>query len=251
MSDRAMSDSAGIHSWRYIGACAALALVLHEVHELAHTGVGRVLCGGWGARDFNSWTLPDGCDTWVPTTAGPVLTYAVIWIGYVLLRRYASGGASASATADRLAGLALVLMANPFARLFTAAMGGGDEGVLVRAWLGLPRGPLATAITFAGVALLTTLPLVAAWRALPVARRLPAYVVMLLAPMLLTGILLFAVGNRLLAAGVLAEPVILGAPLLVWLVTLLSAGALVWLRRAILIHDASLRDEPLQVPGPA
>jgi hypothetical protein len=244
-----MSDAADVRSWRYIGACAALALVLHEAHELAHTGVGRVLCGGWGARDFNSWTLPDGCDTWVPTTAGPVLTYAVIWIGYVLLRRYASGGASA--TADRLAGLALVLMANPFARLFTAAMGGGDEGVLVRAWLGLPRGPLATAITLAGVALLTTLPLVAAWRALPVARRLPAYVVMLLAPMLLTGILLFAVGNRLLAASVLAEPVILGAPLLVWLVTLLSAAALVWLRRAILIRDSSLRDEPLQVPGPA
>jgi hypothetical protein len=67
--------------------------------------------------------------------------------------------------------------------------------------------------------------------------------------MLLTGILLFAVGNRLLAAGVLAEPVILGAPLLVWLVTLLSAAALVWLRRAILIRDASLRDEPLQGAG--
>jgi hypothetical protein len=212
---------------RFWAACAALAVLLHEAHELAHTAVGRVLCGGWGPRDFNAWALPPGCESPVPTLAGPLFSYLVIWAGWALLR---DGGVATDRR--RLAGLALVLMANPFARLFTAAMGGGDEGVLVRGWLGLERGPLATAITFALVAAVTAVPLAAAWRAAPREGRAWRFPLLLVLPMLVTGILLFAAGNRLLARGVLREPVIAGAPLLVWLATLLAALALTLSRRA-------------------
>jgi hypothetical protein len=203
---------------RFVAACIALAVLLHEAHELAHTAAGRVLCGGWGARDFNTWSLPAGCGTSVPTIAGPLFSFGVMWAGLLLVRR----------APDRWPlGVALMLMANPFARLFTAAMGGGDEGVLVRHWFGLERGPLATAIAFGIVAALSGPPLVAAWRALPRPRRLPSYVGLLVAPMLVTGLLLFLLGNRLLSAGVLAQPSVLGAPPLVWLVTLAAAIALV------------------------
>lgn len=206
---------------RFVAACVALAVLLHEAHELAHTATGRVLCGGWGARDFNSWSLPAGCDTWVPTIAGPLFSFGVMWAGLLAVR---------GAPARWRLGAGLMLMANPFARLFTAAMGGGDEGVLVRHWFSLERGPVATAIAFGMVAALAGPPLVGAWRALPRPRRLPIYVGLLLTPMLVTGLLLFVLGNRLLSAGVLAQPSILGAPLLVWLVTLAAAIAFVALR---------------------
>ena len=210
---------------RFVGACVALLLVLHEAHELAHTATGRILCGAWGPRDFNTWDLPPGCTTWLPTLAGPLLSYAVIWTGWLLLRRHAP--------ARWGLGVALVLMANPFGRLFTAAMGGGDEGVLVRAWLGLPRGPMATFVTFCLVAALCLPPLLAAWKSLPPAGppgRLPVYLGLLLLPMLVTGLFLLVLGNRLLARGVLAEPQIAGAAPLVWLVTVAAVIALVGLR---------------------
>lgn len=219
MNEPAGSGSATL-SGPFLASAAALALLLHEVHELAHTMVGRALCGGWGPRDFNSWGLPESCDSWLPTLAGPLFSYAVMWIGFFLLRR---------PRATPLPGVALVLMANPLGRLITAVMGGGDEGVLVREWLGLERGNAARAIAFLLVAGITGPPLLAAWRALSGTGRPWKFGLLLILPMLLTGVLLFVLGNRLLAAGVLREPVLLGAPLLVWVVTVLSAVALaVW-----------------------
>jgi hypothetical protein len=144
-----------------------------------------------------------------------------MWVGYSLLQRRAAD--------PPLAPVALVLMANPLGRLLTAGMGGGDEGVLVREWLGLGRGAVAQTIAFLLVAGITAPPLLAAWRALLRAGRPWTFGLLLVLPMLLTGVLLFVVGNRLLAAGVLREPDLMGAPLLVWLVTLLSVAALaVW-----------------------
>lgn len=222
-----MSQRSPVLRWPFLAAFVALVLVLHEAHELAHTVTGRLLCGGWGPRDFNVWQLPEGCAAWLPTLAGPVLSFAVLWIGFSLLRR--------GPDARRSLGVALVMAANPFARLFTAAMGGGDEGVLVRAWLDVPRGPIATVVTLAGVAALAVPPLIAAWRAMPRPGRPVAYVVLLLLPMVATGVLLFAALNPVLARGVLADPVVAGTPLLVWLVTIGSVIAAVALHRRLTV----------------
>lgn len=203
--------------WRYVAACVALLIVLHEAHELAHTALGRLLCGAWGPRDFNTWALPEGCNAWLPTLAGPVLSFGVMWTGWVVLRNRPTGWPL---------GVALVLMANPLGRLFTAAMGGGDEGVLLRQWFGLPRGALATTLALGLVAALCSLPLAAAWRSLQVKRRPPAYFGLLILPMLVTGLLLFVIGNRLLAHGFLAQPLIAGTAPLVWLVTLAAVATL-------------------------
>jgi hypothetical protein len=214
-----------VSPWRYLAACVALLVVIHEAHELAHTATGRVLCGAWGPRDFNTWALPEGCATWLPTLAGPILSFAVMWAGWLVLRNRPTGWPL---------GVGLVLMANPLGRWFTAAMGGGDEGVLVREWFGLPRGVLATILAFGLVAALSSMPLAAAWRSLEVRRRLPAYLGMILLPMLVTGLLLFVLGNQLLRRGLLAQPLIAGTPLLVWLVTLAAVAALIAFRGALL-----------------
>ena len=210
--------------WRYIAACVALLIVIHEAHELAHTAVGRLLCGAWGPRDFNTWALPEGCTTWLPTLAGPVLSFGVMWAGWLVLRNRQAGWHL---------GVGLVLMANPLGRLFTAAVGGGDEGVLVRQWFGLPRGALATTLAFGLVAALSALPLAAAWRSLNLQRRLPAYLCLLILPMLVTGLLLFVLGNQLLRHGFLARPLIAGTAPLVWLVTLAAVVGLVAFRGAL------------------
>ena len=38
-------------------AFVALLFVHNELHEIAHTVVGRLICGAWGPRNFNSWRL--------------------------------------------------------------------------------------------------------------------------------------------------------------------------------------------------
>lgn len=218
----ARSPDGAVHvTGRYAAACTALALVLHEAHELAHTTTGRLVCGGWGPRDFNSWQLPADCTSTLPTLAGPALSFALIWIGGLLLLR-------GSARRHPL-GVALVLMPNPAGRWLTAAMGGGDEGVLVRAWAGVPRGPVATGLALAIVAGLTLVPLARAWRAIAPDGRPLRFVALLLLPMVATGVLLFVLGNRLLAAGFLARPQVAGAPALVWLATVMALVAVVLL----------------------
>ncbi|MFP5354740.1 MAG: hypothetical protein ACLGIK_06225, partial [Gemmatimonadota bacterium] len=56
---------------RWLVAFLALILIAHDLHELVHTALGRVLCGAWGPRDFNAWRLADGCSTVWPTIVGP------------------------------------------------------------------------------------------------------------------------------------------------------------------------------------
>ena len=201
-------------SWRYLLAFSSLALFLHELHELAHTTTARLICGAWGARDFNVWRLAEGCTTSVPTAMGPLFSYAVMFAGVFLI----------SSDRFRMLGVALALAPNPFARLFTAVMGGGDEMVLARVATGSGKTPLLRVVVIAVVALLALPPIIAAFRALRGERnRGRWYAVLLLAPMVLTGVLYFVIGNRLLAAGVLATPLVGGDPLLLFLTTVVTA----------------------------
>ncbi len=42
---------------RFVIAFLSLHFIIHELHELTHTAVGRVICGCWGEKDFNVWNL--------------------------------------------------------------------------------------------------------------------------------------------------------------------------------------------------
>jgi hypothetical protein len=216
---------AGHPTWRWLLATFFLALVAHEGHELIHTGVGRMICGDWGSRDFNVWSLAEGCESWLPTLMGPLFSWSLMWAGVSLLRSGDEG--------RRWMGLAFIFAPNPLGRLLPALFGGGDEGVIARHFLGR-EGPGARiaviVVTFAII-----LPcLVAAWRALPERRRALWFILLFVGGILATGPLYFVLGNGLLSRGVLAEPGVMGAPVLVELCTVVSVVGLVatwkWLK---------------------
>lgn len=194
---------------RWLVAFIALILIAHDLHELAHTALGRAICGAWGPRDFNAWQLAEGCSAIWPTIVGPLFSYAIMWGGVLLLVWRPKWAAL---------GVALVLAPNPFARVFTAVMGGGDEGVVLRSLFGLERGVVATALTCALVMLACVPPIVSAWRAVRGSVRPAVFAALVLLPMLETGVL-FTTLNPVLQRGILAGPVWVGAAPLIWIVS--------------------------------
>ena len=193
-------------------AFSLLILAVHELHELVHVVTGRLVCGIWAQRDFNAWWFTGDCPSALPTAAGPLFSYAMMFLGAAIARR---------PDPARWAGVALLFAANPFARIFTAIMGGGDEGVIGRRLAGVTQKTPAVHIAVAiVVTAICGTAIVLGWRAMRgVNRRALWFTALLLWPMVLTGTLLFVVGNRLLRAGVLATPLVAGAPLLVMVVT--------------------------------
>lgn len=209
---------------RWLIAVALAMLVAHEAHELVHTWTGRALCGAWGTRDFNAWSLAPGCTTWIPTLVGPVFSWLVMWAGVALL--------SSAAEGRRWTGLALIFAPNPLGRLLPALLGGGDEGVVARALVGRV-GPWARLLVIATTAVVVLPPLVAAWRTLPIHQRGRWFALLFVGGILVTGPLLFVVGNGLLARGVLAQPGVAGAPLLIDLCSLATLAAFATQWRAL------------------
>ena len=191
-------------------AFLALQFFLGEAHELAHTGVGRLLCGCWGPRDFNVWELCKTCAVgmpWdvLPTFMGPLFTYAVMWVGYALL-------APARPVAQQSLGFALVLAPLPAARMLGIATGGQDEIYGLTKFM-----PHNVAWALGGAVMLAIMlpPLGRAFRALRPRHRMAVFAGFFLLPTVLTLLFILGVLNPLLASGFLAGPGLLGSPLLV------------------------------------
>lgn len=198
-------------------AFMALQFFLGEAHELAHTSVGRLLCGCWGPRDFNEWELCKTCavgQPWnvVPTFVGPLFTYGVMWAGYALL-------APARPVAQQSLGFGLVLAPLPAARMLGIVAGGQDEIYGLTKFL-----PHSTAWALGGTIMLAIMlpPLVRAYRVLRPRHRVAVFAGFFLLPTVLTLLVILGVLNTLLANGLLAGPGLLGSPLLVnaWTVLL-------------------------------
>ncbi len=202
-------------SVRYLVAFTALLFVLHELHEQAHTSVGRLLCGCWGPRDFNVWELCATCQaTWMQSTAlvaGPLFSYAIAWLGFYWL-----GQPNAQ---RKSLGFALVFGSVMQARLITAFMGGGDEVSLLRLLTGQP--PVGRWLGLAITLVLATPPLWRAWQQLPRPRRLIYFLSFAFVPLLIEWLLVFKGLNGLLKQGVGAAPGLLGMPIMVTIWTIM------------------------------
>jgi hypothetical protein len=211
---------------RWFAAFSFLIVAVHELHELAHAVTARMLCGEWPSRDFNAWHLAAPCSTSWPTAAGPLFSYAVMFGGVILAAR---------SVKYRLPALAVIFAANPFARIFTVAMGGGDEMVVARQIVTSLHDPLLHNAVLAVVLAICGSVIVLRWRSIPNrgALRIAWAFTVLVWPMVFTGLALFLVGNRTLKAGVLATPTVGGAAFLVLLVSgaaaVLSLLTLPWL----------------------
>jgi hypothetical protein len=210
---------------RWVVAFVALFFTHNEAHEIAHTGVGRVICGAWGPRNFNTWRV--ACPEIGPVLifvpiAGLAVSYGLMWIGYYLLRP------SESVTRQSV-GFCLMFAANPFGRIYTVAQSGGDEMVILR---GVFRGTDSILRLILGVVIVLFLigpPLYRAFSVLPRQRRLLVFAGFLLLPQALFEILIQRIANPLLQQGVLASEGILGSPLFVniwtgfWLLVLIAS----------------------------
>ncbi|MCG2585817.1 hypothetical protein [Massilia sp. TS11] len=212
--------------WKYALAFLTLNGVVSELHEQAHINVGRLISGCYGPRDFNVW---QGCATGVPALpfaaplAGPVFSYAVMWLGVLMLR--------AATPLRRALGFALVFAPLPFARMLTAATGGSDEKVFLLAVLGDAISPSAARWGAFAITLAACLPpVLQAWRALEHPRR--SLVVLGLCVLPLPVIWLYKLTwlNGLLRGGLLDQVHLLGTPdlvLLVW-VAMAAGVAATW-----------------------
>jgi hypothetical protein len=234
---------------RNSAALLALSFLMQETHELAHTSVGRVLCGCWGKRDFNVWGLCRDCASEPPLTllatgAGPFYSFSVIWLGFYLLSRVSPRAKSV--------GFALVVSSMPFSRVLTPLFGGGDE-IFALTRLGIGH-PVAWASTLVLVFALAIPPLVKIHRLIDNRHKLLWLAGLLLAPFLAVGIVVFGVLQGLvLRNGVLADAGILGSPMIVTLWLTVSAGLFAMFAAHIptLLQPASLADGPHQTQWPA
>lgn len=208
-------------NWKSILAFLFLILLLGELHELAHIFTGYGFCACWGTRDFNVWSICEGCIEEKPyaiisTFMGPIFTFAVIWFGRHLLK-----GQDAQ---KKVLGFALIFAGIPFARILTAAMGGGDEVYALRQiFENEQNGDLIWMIGLALVLLASVPPLITAWKAIANSTRIWYFLGFFILPTFCSLILVLMGLNSLLASGFLAEPFIWGTPLLISLYTLALA----------------------------
>lgn len=212
---------------RNLTGFGALLFVLHELHEIVHTAVGRWICGCWGPRDFNVWRLCESCPAdlslavWA-TFAGPIFTYGVMYVGYYLM-----GERFERRPGRRSLGFALVFGAMPMARIFTAAVGGGDEVYAFQRLWADQMG--SNSIWIGGLILVLVIclpPLIRAWRVLDSKGRVWVFAGFLVLPFVFdVAVVLFGM-NTLLEQGVLDQSGFIGSPVLVNLWTLLWVGVL-------------------------
>ncbi len=198
-----------------------LLLLLAESHELAHIFTGYAFCGCWGERDFNVWGLCAGCrdeNPWAiaATFAGPIFTFSLIWLGRHWLK-----GQNAR---KQILGFVLIFANLPFARIFTALMGGGDEVYGLNVLLGNEGNwPIIWSVGLLIVLALAIPPLLTAWKAIANPRKWAYFLGFLILPMIVAMVVIFIGLNGLLAKGVLATPLIWGTPVLISIHTVIVA----------------------------
>ncbi|MEP6712828.1 MAG: hypothetical protein ABJA37_10450 [Ferruginibacter sp.] len=121
----------------YTVAFISLRHIIHEAHEFAHMILGRFLCGVWGTRDFNN--VHPMSDAYTENHSGsallglegPFVNYFLIWLGTFLI-------VYGNTSSKKSWGLTLIFTSLPFARFFTALIGGGDEFGVIKTFISDP-----------------------------------------------------------------------------------------------------------------
>ncbi len=198
---------------KYLVAMFFLMLLLGELHEQVHINTGYLICGGYGERDFNVWKTTADCNlpnwSFLATAVGPIFSYLVMWTGVILLLKATSNNYKAI-------GMSLIFAPLPFARIFSAVQGGGDEKVfflkLFEGYVTKPNGKILAAIFVTAICLP---PLLIAWSKIK-NRFAWLYVVgFSILPLFVLGFYVFGLLNGLLADGFLSFNLILGTPALI------------------------------------
>jgi len=109
----------------YILSFFALVFLIHEMHDWIHVLVARAVCGCWGTKAFDYWTLCSRATVTsrgnvLITMAGPLFNYLVICWGWELMQ-------PENELHQKSLGFSLVFASLPFPRIMGALAGGGDE----------------------------------------------------------------------------------------------------------------------------
>ncbi len=187
-------------NWKFLFALFTLMLCTGELHEQVHIQTGRIVCGGYGERDFNAWKTAADCaaPAWrfLSTLVGPLFSFAVMWTGAFLLTK-------ARSLSYKTIGFALIFAPLPFARIFTALMGGGDEKTVLVALFkdefNLGTIKVAAAVI---VSLICLPPLFIAFRHLKNRFAILYVIGFSVLPLVVLGLYIFKFLNPLLANGV-------------------------------------------------
>lgn len=196
---------------KFILTFLALTFVMHEAHEIVHTGIGKIICGDWGQRDFNVWGLSEGCSEQNPysiisTFAGPFFTFVMMWIGTILI-------AKTKNKRQKAFGFSLIFANMPFARILTASFGGGDEVWGLNQLL--KNHTLAWAIGLILILIITIVPLYKSFKLIENKGRIRWFLLFFLAPTFIDLLVILGLMNTLLEKGLLSDYWILGSPILV------------------------------------
>ena len=148
-------------SWRYLIAFAALTILCGTSHEFVHHFAGAALCGAFGTKTFNSFSLAPGCSANVTKAywaamSGPIFTFGLMWIGYAMLRR--------SNSASKRMGFALIFANFPVNRMFFVLLGANDEQYANRLMFG--RSHVVFWLTVVAVLAVSLPPVIEAFRQL-------------------------------------------------------------------------------------
>jgi hypothetical protein len=208
----------------FLVAFLAIRYCFHELHEMMHMVLGRLLCGVWGTRDFNNvHPVSEACAARISPLVGlegPMFNYLTIWLGAILIL-------TARENHKRLSwGIVLVFASLPFARLFTALMGGGDELGVANRLIHDPTAARIADVLF--VTLILFYPLRLACQRLTIRYQLPVFLGFLLLPMVLEALVVQGLFNGLLHLGVGDQTLVMGMPALVCVLFLLDLLLLGW-----------------------
>ncbi|MCJ0742530.1 hypothetical protein [Pedobacter montanisoli] len=195
----------------YWVAFLALCMVMGELHEQAHIQTGYWLCGCYGERNFNVWVTCSTCNGngYIATLAGPLFSYVIYWLCAYRIRY-------AATTTGKWYAFAVLFATLPFARIFTAITGGGDEKVFIASLIGEYSPTTVQIIAILTVLIFCLPPILIATRQLTGKRKWWYLLALNIGPLLFAMIWQWQIMNKLLAAGILAQPYA-GTPLLIWI----------------------------------
>ena len=203
----------------YLLTFLSLVFVIHEFEDWMHVMIGEWICGCWGTKGFNSWTLCDHSDVsgnilvfvWL---AGPLLAYSVIWVAWSVLE-------SKRSTSTWSIGFSLLFATLPLGRILTALSGTSDETYAFRELFQRPDGSnhgIVVALALMLVLALTIPPIIKSAKIAGGLKENLYLIPLFLVLPLLADYLVVSLGmNKLLSTGVMQEESLPGTPFFVLL----------------------------------
>lgn len=213
---------------KFIFTFLALTFVMHEAHEIAHTTVGRIICGCWGQRDFNVWSTCESCASnsfeLLATAAGPLFTFLIIWYGSLGLDKN-------KADNQKALGFSLVFANMPIMRLLNPVGGGGDEVVVINHFL--ENHDLSRLIAALLIIVIIAYPLYKAYQLIENKYKMGWFLLFFFLPTTIDVLVVVGLMNALLEKGLLNNYWIMGSPVLVTVWTLFVVSIYLLTRKNI------------------